>query len=193
MWDWESMWGCMSDWLNQRESKRDWESMLSCVVERVREIESQCWVASLIERVTIQFQCLMDSFRETTRESMLSRLSDRESHCSAAFMYMTCLSHMWLHLFICDVTQSYMTRLTQPKFVSPYVWHDSSVCVTWLIRLSHQLLSHDVTHSYMWRDAFICNMTHSHVTWLNPTWQDSSSQSSWVHVYVTRRDQFICE
>jgi len=35
------------------------------------------------------------------------------------------------------------------------VWHDSFICVTWLIHLC------DMTHSSVWHDSFIC------VTWLN--------------------------
>jgi len=35
-----------------------------------------------------------------------------------------------------------------------YVWHDSCICVTWLIHMC------DMTHSYVWHDSFIC------VTWL---------------------------
>ena len=35
-----------------------------------------------------------------------------------------------------------------------YVWHDSFICVTWLIHMC------DMTHSYVWHDSFIC------VTWL---------------------------
>jgi len=30
------------------------------------------------------------------------------------------------------------------------VWHDSFICVTWLIHMS------DMTHSYVWHDSFIC-------------------------------------
>jgi len=42
---------------------------------------------------------------------------------------------------MCDITHS-------------YVWHDSFVCVTWLIHMC------DMTHSYVWHDSFMC------VTWL---------------------------
>jgi len=35
-----------------------------------------------------------------------------------------------------------------------YVWHDSLICVTWLIHMCH------MTHTYVWHDSFIC------VTWL---------------------------
>jgi len=42
---------------------------------------------------------------------------------------------------MCDMTHS-------------YVWHDSFICVTWLIHMC------DMTHSYVWHDSFIC------VTWL---------------------------
>ena len=36
----------------------------------------------------------------------------------------------------------------------PYVWHDSFICVTWLIHMF------DMTQLYVWHDSFIC------VTWL---------------------------
>jgi len=35
-----------------------------------------------------------------------------------------------------------------------YVWHDSFICVTWLVHMC------DMTRSYVWHDSFIC------VTWL---------------------------
>ena len=57
-----------------------------------------------------------------------------------------------------------------------YVWHDSFVCVTWLIRMC------DMTHSYVWHDSFICvtwlirmcDMTHSYV------WHDSFIRVTWL-------------
>jgi len=63
----------------------------------------------------------------------------------------------------------------------PYVWHDSLICVTWLIHMC------DMTHSYVWRDSFIC------VTWLIHTcnvthyyvWHDSFIRVTWlIHTFV---------
>jgi hypothetical protein len=74
------------------------------------------------------------------------------------------------------------------------MWHDSFVCVPWLIRMC------DVTHSYVWHDSFvcvtwlirICAMTHSHV------WHDSFVCVPWLirtcamtHSYVCH-DSFVC-
>ena len=62
-----------------------------------------------------------------------------------------------------------------------YVWHDSLICVTWLIYMC------DMTHSYVWHDSFICvtwlihmcDMTHSGV------WPDSFICVAWVVDFVT--------
>jgi len=59
------------------------------------------------------------------------------------------------------------------------VWHDSFICVTWLIPMC------DMTHSYVWHDAIICvtwrihmcEMTHSYV------WHDSIICVTWrIHM-----------
>jgi len=70
----------------------------------------------------------------------------------------TWLMHVWHDWFwlagltsevrVCDMTHSYM-------------WHDSFICVTWLIHMC------DMTHSYVWHDSFIC------VTWLIHAWKAS--------------------
>ena len=95
-------------------------------------------------------------------------------------------------------------------------WHDTSICVTWLIYMWHDSfivwyesficltwLIHmcDVTHSYVWHDSFVC------VTWLIPTcdmthpyvWHDSFICVTWLiymcdmtHLYVWH-DSFIAK
>jgi len=82
-------------------------------------------------------------------------------------------------LAMCDMTHS-------------YVWHDSFICVTWLIHMSHSIchwydafnVSHialamcDMTHSYVWHDSFIC------VPWL-------IHMCATIHAYVWH-DWFMC-
>ena len=58
-------------------------------------------------------------------------------------------SYVWHDSFICVTWLIHMCDMTHS-----YVWHDSFICVTWLIHM------YDMTHSYAWRDSFIC------VTWL---------------------------
>jgi len=54
------------------------------------------------------------------------------------------------------------------------VWHDSFICVTWLIHMC------DMTHSYVWHDSFICvtwcHMMHSY------TWMSHGTQMNGSHV-----------
>jgi len=61
----------------------------------------------------------------------------------ASFICATWLVHKW------DMTHTYARGMTHS-----YAWHDSFVCVTWLICMR------DMTHSYAWHDSFVC------VTWL---------------------------
>jgi len=72
------------------------------------------------------------------------------------------------------------------KMTHFYTWHDSFICVTWLISthdMTHSFAWHDsflhvtqlihmrdMTHFYTWHDSFIC------VTWLIFTWR--------THVYL---------
>ena len=53
-------------------------------------------------------------------------------------------SYVWHDSFICVTWLIHMCDKTRS-----YVWHDSFVCVTWLIRMC------DMTHSYVWHDSFL--------------------------------------
>jgi len=98
-------------------------------------------------------------------------------------------SYVWHDTFVCVTWLIHMRDMTHW-----YVWHDSLICVTWLIRMR------DVTHSYVWHDSFLrvpwlihtCDMTHSNA------WHDSFIRVTWLiltcattHSYA-RHDSFIC-
>jgi len=102
----------------------------------------------------------------------------------------------------------------------PYVWHDSSICVTWLIHVWHDssICVAWLTHEYAWHDTIIrdmtprvkrltnphvdsfsicvtwlihmCDMTHSSMTWL-PVWNDSLIHM-WIPSPYVWHDSSIC-
>ena len=65
-----------------------------------------------------------------------------------SFARVACLVHM------CDMTYSHVW------LTHSHVWHDSSLCVTWLV------FTCDITSSYMRLFSFICDMPQSYATWL---------------------------
>ena len=98
-------------------------------------------------------------------------------------------SYVWHDSFICVTWLIHMCDIT-----SPYVWHDSFRRVTSPIHMC------DMTHSYVWHDSFIC------VTWLSHTsdmtspytWHNSITCVTWLmhmcdmtHSYVGH-DSFTC-
>ena len=114
---------------------------------------------------------------------------------------------MW-HGYVCDMAHSYTCchfehtfhrlrkycRVRYCQMAHSCVWHDSFVCVTWLIHMC------DTTHSYVWHGSFICvtwlihvcDMPHSYV------WHDSFICVTWLfhmcdmpHSYVWH-DSFLC-
>jgi len=73
-------------------------------------------------------------------------------------MYYMTHSYVWHDSYICITWLIHLCGMTHS-----YVWHNSFICVTWLIHLCDVAwLIHtcDITHSYVWHDSFIC------VTWL---------------------------
>ena len=76
-------------------------------------------------------------------------------------------------MHVCDMTH----------LCHAYVWHDSFICVTWLIHAESTIFLLlravcDMTHSYVWHDSCIC------VTWL-------MHMCDMAHAYVWH-DSFIC-
>ena len=77
----------------------------------------------------------------------------------------------WHDSFICVTWLIHTCDIT-----NAYVRHDSFICVTWLIQMC------DMTHSYMWLDLFICvtclihmcDVTHSYVR------HDSFIYNTWL-------------
>ena len=78
-------------------------------------------------------------------------------------------AYVWHDSFICVTWLIHMCDMTHA-----YVWHDSFICVAWLIHMC------DMTHAYVWHDSFICvpwliqmcAMTHHacHESIIWPTW-----------------------
>ena len=84
-----------------------------------------------------------------------------------------------------------------------YVWHDSFICVTWLVHLcdmTHSSVRRNVTHSNMWHDSFrcvtwllyMCDMTRSYVwhdLFICATYRDSpvTQAQAFVHVECSQK------
>ena len=75
-------------------------------------------------------------------------------------------SYMYCVITLIHMTHSYVTHL--------YMWHDSFICVTWLIHMCDmwRIPTCDMTHSYAGHDSFIhmslmtcvsCDKTHSYM------------------------------
>jgi len=80
---------------------------------------------------------------------------------------------VWHDSYICVTWLIPMCDMTHT-----YVWHDSYICVTWLIHMC------DMTHTYVWHDSYMCDMTHTYV------WHDSY-MCDMTHTYVWH-DSYIC-
>ena len=83
-------------------------------------------------------------------------------------------SYAWHDSFMCVTWLIHMCDV-----IPSYVWHDLFICVTWLIHMC------DMTHSYVWQDLFTC------VKWLMHVWHDSFI-SDVTHLYVWH-GPFTCD
>jgi len=79
------------------------------------------------------------------------------------------------------VTRLFELRRIGLHVTQRLVWHDSVICVTWLIHMC------DMTHSYVWRDSFICVTWHIHMcdTTHSCVWHDP-------FICVTRLNHHMC-
>jgi len=147
---------------------------------------------------------------------------------SLAYIYSMTLSHVWRDSFECvnmqvgelakrkqiafsvfclrpddesalrDSIQHAVGTCDMNHLYVRHVWHDSFVCVIWLIRTCDKW---DMTHSCVWHDGFKgltwlihvrvwgCHVTPSHVTWLShmraKTWRFSTAWLYMTHLHVT--------
>jgi len=95
---------------------------------------------------------------------------------------------------MCGMTHSYVTwRLYVPWRI--LTWHDTFArwSPIWdrTHSYGHESCIPDMTHSYLWHDAFICGMTHLYVAWLIHVCDIIHSYVAWlIH---TRHDSIICD
>ena len=143
---------------NDLHSKASYGSSLSCIYIITYRYDSVelCgwWVWHHLRR---GFQTHAERKREIERKKE-RRKQDRKTHLYRCY----CCWWVWHNL------------VTHPMYdmSHSYVWHDSFLCVTWLIHM------YDMTHSYVWREA----------------WHDSFTRVTWeimTHSYVWQ-DLFIC-
>jgi len=106
-----------------------------------------------------------------------------ETHCLCKHLAATWLFKMNLYrkeaLIVRELGMSAIWLIHMCDMTHSYVWHDAFICVTWLIHMC------DMTHSYVWHDAFIC------VTWLIHMCDMTFHLCDMTHSYVWH-DSFIC-
>jgi len=92
---------------------------------------------------------------------------------------------MWHDSFICVTWLIHMCDRTHL-----YVWQDSFICVTWLIHM-YDIYMCDRTHSYVWHDSFINVTRLVHTSRVSFKFDMTHSDVTWlIHKW---HDSFRCD
>jgi len=116
----------------------------------------------------------------------MSHVTHKNESCHTQTQHTCALSMsagMLLAMYMCDMTRSCVCDMTHWC-----VWHDSLICVTWLIHVC------DMTHSYVWHDSFMC------VTWLTHmcdmihscVWHGSLICVTWLIHVCDMAHSYVC-
>jgi len=117
-------------------------------------------------------------------------------------IYIYDTSECVFHIHSCARRRRHLRR----QHTHSYAWHDSFICVTWLIHMCgicatwdmcgfrsiHAQIGRSENCIHIWHDSFICDRTHSHVILLINMWHESLSdpfvrKEAWISAASTHQ------